>query len=386
MGGLENATKALVAAALLRRLGLLRVGIAGVGTAAAASTGQLVAMGAAANTTAGSVGRLATLARGLNVATIAGFAAVVGAQALHAQFDEPNTITRQQLNDPAFRDRIRKTFGADALARLDAAVAGGTTAGPAGDRPIAGEGARTRPITGTGTAGGATSTGTGLSRFQRLSLAFDEAQLSKGLQDDLAAAKALETYYARIASNERLKGDKLFEARQNLIAARSRTQSIEDQIAADQQAADQQASEKRKATIQRRARAAEQEAREQQDAYRRMIARRTVDPEIADKIAMRAGRTARNRGTASTAGGGLTEADFRRLSFDFLSSLHGVVGQFGGNTVDPGWGQMATQSYAQTQLMREQNRMIEGLSSSVKSPGSRYAKVELTASGWGVGY
>jgi hypothetical protein len=79
-----------------------------------------------------------------------------------------------------------------------------------------------------------------------LELAAQKAQLTAYLSDDLKAAQAIEAYYAKIASNEKLKGDKLFAARQNLLSAQQRTQAIEDQIAADQAAADQKAADRRR--------------------------------------------------------------------------------------------------------------------------------------------
>ena len=100
--------------------------------------------------------------------------------------------------------------------------------------------------TGAGGGGGGT-TGDGLTRFQRLTLAAQAADNSGDLRAELRASKALEAYYAQIASNKKLHGDKLFQARQDLLNQQGRTQAIEDQIAADAQQAQQTATTKRKA-------------------------------------------------------------------------------------------------------------------------------------------
>lgn len=259
MGGLDHAVETLVVAGVLRRIGLLRLGIAGVGRAAVVSTGQIAAMGAAANTSAGSVGRLGTIARGLNAVSVAGFVAALGAQALHAQFDEPNTITPAMLKDPATRKRIEKAIGRDGLAKLDQAL---TVAEGIGARPDEGtRGGRTSDRRAANPSRNRAS-GDGLTRFQRLSNAVLEADLTKGLADDLVAARNLEAYYAKIAANKKLHGDKLFEARQNLLNAQQRVQSIEDQIAADRADAAEKAAAKRKAANERQRKLLDQLDRE----------------------------------------------------------------------------------------------------------------------------
>lgn len=83
---------------------------------------------------------------------------------------------------------------------------------------------------------------------------------------------------------------------------------------------------------------------------------------------------------------GLTEADFRRMSFDLLSSLHGVIGQFEGNTNESGMGQVATHAVAQTSLIRDQNKMIGQLVGNQWHPGAAYAGTQLSATGIGAGY
>ncbi len=83
---------------------------------------------------------------------------------------------------------------------------------------------------------------------------------------------------------------------------------------------------------------------------------------------------------------GLTEADFRRMSFEFISSLNGVIGQFEGNTNESGMGQVATHAVAQTSLIREQNQMMGKLVGSMWHPGAAYAGTQLSATGIGSGF
>lgn len=97
-------------------------------------------------------------------------------------------------------------------------------------------------------------------------------------------------------------------------------------------------------------------------------------------------------GGASTSGSGLTEADFRRLSFEFLSGLNGVVGQFGSNITPDGTGALGmpaetrTHIWEQVNLQREQTRILQDMSGAIRSPATRYARTELTAQAWGVGF
>lgn len=130
--------------------------------------------------------------------------------------------------------------------------------GRAVDRPAR------RPTTRGGRGG---RRGDGLSPIQRLELTASQAELTTNdLRDDLKAARDIEAHYAKIASNEKLKGDKLFQARQDLLQAQQRTKGIEDQIAADRQAAEETAAAKRRADREKlaatRKRIREAEARE----------------------------------------------------------------------------------------------------------------------------
>ena len=300
-----------------------------------------------------------------------------------------------------FRGRSVSELSASELARLNRTLTELGRSGPRGRRSLPrgvrlGDPLPSRAGGGGDGGGGGGGNGDGLTTVQRLELASQQAGLTESLADDLSAAQALEAYYAKIASNEKLKGDKLFQARQDLIAAQARTRAVEQQIAADRLADQQAAAAKRKENAAKlaRARAAEKRERERQAA---IVARELdqgpyattsggfnkagVDPAFAKREHER-----RFGKAADKERKGLTEEDFRRMSFDLLRSLHGTIGQFGSNVDGPGIGQVATHAYAQTELLREQNDIMRGLSSTVRGPGARYAAVELTAAGHGVGF
>ncbi len=83
--------------------------------------------------------------------------------------------------------------------------------------------------------------------------------------------------------------------------------------------------------------------------------------------------------------GGLTEADVRRMHFEFLGSLQGITNQFGSN-IRLDEGQLGTHAYAQTQLQRELVQGVQQLSRSMWHPGASYAGAQLSAAGIGSGF
>lgn len=217
-------------------------------------------------------------------------------------------------------------------------------------KPIVSAGLRSRPDEGTrgptpgaGRAGGGGAggpAGDGLTRLQRLELAAAEAANRPGLADDLKAARDLEAYYRQIAANENLKGDELFKARQDLLAAQARTQSVEDQIAADRLAGQKKAAATRKANAEKlaRARAAEQRERQRQAA---IVARRLeagpyattsggfnaagVDPAFAQR---EHARRFKNAGDTPPA---LTREELAREIRSALVHFHGIKEMAGTN-------------------------------------------------------
>lgn len=273
------------------------------------------------------------------------------------------------------------------LARLEANLVGQSTAPGLGgdrDRPNMGR-AVSQPA--RPTAGGGTdkrSTGDGLTPLQRATLAASEAELTPSRQDDLREARRIESIYARRVANENLKGDALFQARQDLNAARARTQSIEDQIAADEQQAEETAAANRRANAAKvkatRAKAAAEE-KSQREAFERHNERRRkalLKGELGDKLAMNRPPDPRFRrpSATTTADGGLTVADIRRLQVEFLQGLQGVTNQFGSNVSADG-AQVATNTWQTSRLMMEQNRMIDRLTRGVAHPGAKHARNEL---------
>jgi hypothetical protein len=202
-------------------------------------------------------------------------------------------------------------------------------------------------------------------RERRLTGAVDEAELSeKDLMDDKRALLRLRRFYGAQTQNDRL----TLKERQEY---NSKRRDVRRKLAELYKRAVDEAAEDEKIT----------------DRERRRL--RALG---GASLVRRAEREARRQAGKDGDGGGkgLTEADFRRLSFDFLSNLHGVVGQFGSNIGEGmpggGGGEVRTHLWEQTQLLREQNKLLTDVSGSVRSPATRTARTELTATQWGVGF
>jgi hypothetical protein len=208
--------------------------------------------------------------------------------------------------------------------------------------------------TGAGGGGGGT-TGDGLTRFQRLTLAAQAADNSGDLRAELRASKALEAYYAQIASNQKLHGDKLFQARQDLLNQQGRTQAIEDQIAADAQQAQQTATTKRKASRAKLEAARKKQEKEDLEyakslsigAKKQLEARFPMGEKTLDRIE-------RSKLTSSTAEKPLTRAEFQALLGDALTAQATINQKFAPN-------------FVLEHLTRETNKHLSTISS-----GSRF--------------
>jgi len=208
--------------------------------------------------------------------------------------------------------------------------------------------------TGAGGGGGGT-TGDGLTRFQRLTLAAQAADNSGDLRAELRASKALEAYYAQIASNKKLHGDKLFQARQDLLNQQGRTQAIEDQIAADAQQAQQTATTKRKASRAKLEAARKKQEKEDLEyakslsigAKKQLEARFPMGEKTLDRIE-------RSKLTSSTAEKPLTRAEFQALLGDALTAQATINQKFAPN-------------FVLEHLTRETNKHLSTISS-----GSRF--------------
>lgn len=216
-------------------------------------------------------------------------------------------------------------------------------------------GAGTKPG-GNGPTGGAR--GDGLTRLQRLQLAVDKAATTGSLTDDLAAARALEAYYARIASNKKLTGDKLYQARQDLYAQQQRVQSIEDQIAADRQQAEEKAASKR-AQAAERLRKAREAAQRQMDRNAKIVAGRlTQGPYATTSSGFNpvgvAPSLAKRPGEGKSAGGSDTPSreELDRFLGDFLRIFDANMQRYAPNFT----GGLAT--HALEQLTRQQTDVL----------------------------
>jgi hypothetical protein len=102
------------------------------------------------------------------------------------------------------------------------------------------------------------------------------------------------------------------------------------------------------------------------------------------------GTLAELKKAAGARGGGLTADDVKRMQFEFLTSLHGIIGQFGSNLfpadASRDLAQQTTQLWAQTHLLREQNELMRAGALGLRFPATEYARQELAAAGYGVGF
>ena len=250
-------------------------------------------------------------------------------------------ITAQQLaNDPALRDRIAEVFGKDALFDLLNATpsAGLTAAGLVEEIRTRIQEGQTDPKTGKKKP---------LTRSQKLDLRELEATLTATLDDDLAAAKARVAWARDLASNSKLEGDALYEARRRLLEAQQRVQSIEDQIISDREAA----AEKRNRRVRESTEAAARKERAER-ARQAAIVARTLTPSPYANTSSGFNKAGIDPGLArriktSTTGASDPKADFARMTRDFLEQFNqmrdlGPNIQMGGihvhttaNNVDP---------------------------------------------------
>ena len=82
----------------------------------------------------------------------------------------------------------------------------------------------------------------------------------------------------------------------------------------------------------------------------------------------------------------LTEADIRRIHADFLTGLQGTTNQFGSNITPDGGGigRVASHAAVQTDLLMEQNRLLDRLTRVAQHPGAKYTKTEAAVAFGGV--
>ena len=311
LGGLDKAVQTFL---VLGALGKLRTFAAGFGLVTAASATARTKVAADAAAMNASMSGLARGLGGLNGLLLLG----VGAQVAHAQFDEPNTITPGQLQDPAVRKRIVDAFGREALAKLDAAVQSSGLA----SRPD--EGTRgAYPGPGSGGSGTTTTRRPRTTLPRGLADAINLAALTTGLKDDLAAAGGVRDFWRAQLSLAK-KGTKAYSViLSELVAANRAVESIEDQLAAEQKRHDDAIDAKRrKAAEEREAKAKAAAARRARDAERvsRIL---TPGPYATTSSGFASGgispAAAAAKKSTEGAAGGLTAADVSRQIFEFLS-------------------------------------------------------------------
>lgn len=220
------------------------------------------------------------------------------------------------------------------------------------------------------------------------------AETTAGTSDDLLFLREERARYAaQIRNLEKRKNltDKQKERLAELYGQQAAAQGRVDAIISEgeQRITDQRtaAAEKRQAARDRaeaRVAAAEEREEKRMAAIRESAAKRAEQRQrkfegvgsLDTRAELRREALRGVRGqVAKDKSGGLTEADVRSMQFEFLTSLQGVMNQFGGNLMPAGGPDVNW--FQQLNLMREQNAMIGSLASGVRQPGTKYAGVEI---------
>lgn len=195
--------------------------------------------------------------------------------------------------------------------------------------------------------------------------------------NERADLEALRSFYARQIRALEARKNLTNEQKEKLRGLYGDIAGIQSQIDAIENEARSKEEARRQKQKERRERAARMREAGERDLERLNASTEKKRRESAkrfQKYLADAGKQARERGGG---GGGLTEADFRRMSFEFLSGLQGVTNQFGSN-IQSDMGQVATQSISQTWILHQQNRLLERMTRSIQHPGAKYARTELT--------
>ncbi|MGQ0669745.1 MAG: hypothetical protein ACT4PO_08760, partial [Actinomycetota bacterium] len=253
---------------------------------------------------------------------------------------------------------------------------------------------------GAGSAGVRGGRGDGRPRPRRRTLTDIELDIARagstpGRADDLARYRELRDYYQRqIAALEGRKNltdkqkQELQQLYQSLASAQSQIDSAIEEGERKLEEQRQKAREKRKRQRQRELRQREAFEEAYQKTYEKYgppsgVLRKPRRATAADREFLRGG-------AGSNEEPRLTKAEARQVFDEWLRGLQGVLNQFGGNLFPPGafagMEQAGTQSIVQTALLREVVRETRSLRSSVRHPGSRYARSELTAAFDGVAF
>jgi len=188
------------------------------------------------------------------------------------------------------------------------------------------------------------------------------AELTKRLSDDRKAISARIAFYREQSKN------------QELLAA-ERRDYVGKRIAAQKELGD--LAEKEAAAVEK-ARQREFDAFERRTRARDLRSNRGRDPLSGFGGGLGSALTEARRGRGKGAdGGGLTEADVRRMHFDFLGSLQGVMNQAAGNLL-PASGP-SPDAFQTVNELRLLNSTVASLASSTRQPGTRYARTEFSA-------
>jgi hypothetical protein len=440
LGGAENAAKLFVAAfaagkilAIVRGLGALRTAIAILGPtsarSAAVSVAALNTIGTAAAVNAGRVAvlraALLSLVPSAGTVAAASAAAIVSTPGASGAKEGTRRSIRGKLLAGEYAERYPRITavaqravreGLDALTpteRQAFRVAWQATSEKdlaAAEGMLAREGSHAAPDTldprrpgvsspqqtRRGASGASASTrGTGNSErppartIEDILLDQARAQATPGRADDLRFHREALGYYQRridaLERRKRLTAQQKQELRTLYEQVASEQQAIESIVSEGEarlEAQREAAAERERARLERVRRKAAADA----ERARRLFEQAQVGRQGWTRQGMRRAALAglRERRTGDRDGEGFSLEDWRRMSFEFLRDLHGLIGQFGSN-VDLGSAQVATNTWTLAQLTREQNRELRKLTSGISHPASRYAGNELAAAAWGVG-
>jgi hypothetical protein len=171
-------------------------------------------------------------------------------------------------------------------------------------------------------------------------------------------------------------------------------QAIRDKRAATAKAARDKREAREKAEQEAEAKHMERVMKRAQDHYERM-AKLTKGIDFTTRAGLRKAalrgidpKTGKPKGAKDDADKPLTEADIRRMQFEFITGLHGVLNQFGGNVGDsPGdFGMAGTHAQLQTLELREQTKILRDFTGTMRHPMTAYHRAEGTTLLVGTGF
>ncbi len=221
----------------------------------------------------------------------------------------------------------------------------------------------------------------------------ERAEQTETLSDDRRRLLALRKFYAEQARNDKLTVD----ARRDFAEKRRKVQdeldAIPGQVLRQRLERREEQFETRRARVELTERLADDEAllKDEIAFYRKQARNRELtlaERREYNRKRLEAKKELQDLRAREDEDKRATTSDFRAAAFEFLGGLHGIGQQFGSNfqASAADFGQMTTQSVAQTSLLRDQNELLSKLSSGVAHPEARLAANELVTAFEGVGF